>query len=287
MQLRTDPSQEMELSRGFLPLSSCKPSAERLTGTWSPRSALCHAAPRHAVWQSWWTFESWGGWSRGPLPCHWFLSTRQTAQLMFWLFIYIISSPTTTLQGASSHVDPWPQPAQAGWHKVRAPLPAPPPCLCLFLPVGLAEVWREGVPLFPPRPSATGTSQLSPSWTQPAAPAMDRWYLERLHGGLQRQTKYTEMPRGCMIGDPTPVWGRSFRSTASVPRERGREGKREGEKHQFVAASCTPPTGDLACNPGMCPDWESNWQPSDLQVAAPRGIWTHSTMTMRLSAMGA
>ncbi|XP_053528651.1 sodium/potassium-transporting ATPase subunit gamma isoform X5 [Artibeus jamaicensis] len=251
MQLRTDPSQEMELSRGFLPLSSCKPSAERLTGTWSPRSALCHAAPRHAVWQSWWTFESWGGWSRGPLPCHWFLSTRQTAQLMFWLFIYIISSPTTTLQ------------------------------------VGLAEVWREGVPLFPPRPSATGTSQLSPSWTQPAAPAMDRWYLERLHGGLQRQTKYTEMPRGCMIGDPTPVWGRSFRSTASVPRERGREGKREGEKHQFVAASCTPPTGDLACNPGMCPDWESNWQPSDLQVAAPRGIWTHSTMTMRLSAMGA
>ncbi|XP_037003144.2 sodium/potassium-transporting ATPase subunit gamma isoform X11 [Artibeus jamaicensis] len=105
MQLRTDPSQEMELSRGFLPLSSCKPSAERLTGTWSPRSALCHAAPRHAVWQSWWTFESWGGWSRGPLPCHWFLSTRQTAQLMFWLFIYIISSPTTTLQGGSPKGD--------------------------------------------------------------------------------------------------------------------------------------------------------------------------------------
>ena len=20
------------------------------------------------------------------------------------------------------------------------------------------------------------------------------------------------------------------------------------------------PSGDLACNPGMCPDWESNWQ---------------------------
>ncbi|XP_053528661.1 sodium/potassium-transporting ATPase subunit gamma isoform X9 [Artibeus jamaicensis] len=212
MQLRTDPSQEMELSRGFLPLSSCKPSAERLTGTWSPRSALCHAAPRHAVWQSWWTFESWGGWSRGPLPCHWFLSTRQTAQLMFW---------------------------------------------CL-LPRGSLASARPG-----------------------------RLAQKRLHGGLQRQTKYTEMPRGCMIGDPTPVWGRSFRSTASVPRERGREGKREGEKHQFVAASCTPPTGDLACNPGMCPDWESNWQPSDLQVAAPRGIWTHSTMTMRLSAMGA
>ena len=40
-------------------------------------------------------------------------------------------------------------------------------------------------------------------------------------------------------------------------RERGREGEREGEKHQ--CASCAPPTGDLARNPGMCPDWESNW----------------------------
>ena len=40
--------------------------------------------------------------------------------------------------------------------------------------------------------------------------------------------------------------------------ERGREGEREREKHQCVVASCTPPTGDLACSPGMCPDWESN-----------------------------
>ena len=38
--------------------------------------------------------------------------------------------------------------------------------------------------------------------------------------------------------------------------ERGREGEREGEKHQCVVASCLPSTGDLACNPGMCPDWE-------------------------------
>ena len=36
--------------------------------------------------------------------------------------------------------------------------------------------------------------------------------------------------------------------------ERGRE----GEKHRCVVASLTPPTVDLACNPGMCPDWESN-----------------------------
>ena len=36
------------------------------------------------------------------------------------------------------------------------------------------------------------------------------------------------------------------------------EGEREEEKHQCVVASHAPPTGDLACNPGMCPDWELN-----------------------------
>ena len=35
------------------------------------------------------------------------------------------------------------------------------------------------------------------------------------------------------------------------------KGEREGEKHQSVA-SCTPPTGDLAHNPGRCPDREWN-----------------------------
>ena len=43
-------------------------------------------------------------------------------------------------------------------------------------------------------------------------------------------------------------------------RERGREGEREGEKHQCVVVSHAPPIGDLARNPGMCPDWESNRQ---------------------------
>ena len=28
----------------------------------------------------------------------------------------------------------------------------------------------------------------------------------------------------------------------------------------------THPTGDLACNPGICPDWESNWQPFGSQA---------------------
>ena len=40
-----------------------------------------------------------------------------------------------------------------------------------------------------------------------------------------------------------------------------REGEGEGEIHQCVVASHVPPTGDLACKPGMCPDWELN-QPS-------------------------
>ena len=36
--------------------------------------------------------------------------------------------------------------------------------------------------------------------------------------------------------------------------QRGREGETEGEKHRYVVASHIPPTGDLAHNPGMCPD---------------------------------
>ena len=48
---------------------------------------------------------------------------------------------------------------------------------------------------------------------------------------------------------------------------RGREGEREVEKHQCLVASCMPSTGDLAHNVGMCPDWESNQQPFDLQAS--------------------
>ena len=45
-------------------------------------------------------------------------------------------------------------------------------------------------------------------------------------------------------------------------------GEREGEKHQRVVASHASPTGDLACNPGVCPDWELNQKPLGLQVGA-------------------
>ena len=50
-------------------------------------------------------------------------------------------------------------------------------------------------------------------------------------------------------------------------RERGKKGEREGEKHQCVVASYMSPSGDLAHNPGMCPDWELNWWPFALQPA--------------------
>ena len=48
--------------------------------------------------------------------------------------------------------------------------------------------------------------------------------------------------------------------------EKGRE--KEGKKHQCVVASHAPPMGDLACNPGMCPNRELNQQPLALQSCA-------------------
>ena len=33
-----------------------------------------------------------------------------------------------------------------------------------------------------------------------------------------------------------------------------------------MVASRVPPTRDLARNPGVCPDWESNWPPFGLQA---------------------
>ena len=44
--------------------------------------------------------------------------------------------------------------------------------------------------------------------------------------------------------------------------ERGERREKERKKNISVWVPLTCPlTGDLACNPGMCPDWESNWWP--------------------------
>ena len=45
-------------------------------------------------------------------------------------------------------------------------------------------------------------------------------------------------------------------------REKGKEGGRKRGRDTSVCGwlpLARPPTGDLACNLGMCPDWESNW----------------------------
>ena len=59
---------------------------------------------------------------------------------------------------------------------------------------------------------------------------------------------------------------------------RGEEGGRQRGKETLMyernisplelIVSCMPPTGDLALKPGMCPDWESNQQPSFCRTMA-------------------
>ena len=45
-----------------------------------------------------------------------------------------------------------------------------------------------------------------------------------------------------------------------LERGEGREKKRERNINVWLPL-VRPPTGDTACNPGMCPDWESNHRP--------------------------
>ena len=59
---------------------------------------------------------------------------------------------------------------------------------------------------------------------------------------------------------------RFFKDFIYLFSEKG-EGRKKG-KHQCVVVSQAPPTGDQACNPDMCPDWESNQQPFSSQAGA-------------------
>ena len=47
--------------------------------------------------------------------------------------------------------------------------------------------------------------------------------------------------------------------------------EKERKKHQCVVASPVSPTGDLAHNPRMCPDWESNQWPFGSQAGTQAG----------------
>ena len=66
---------------------------------------------------------------------------------------------------------------------------------------------------------------------------------------------------------PVPCWV-FLRFYLFIFRERGREGEREGEQHQccWLPLMCSS-TWDLARNPGMCPDWESNQKPFGSQAS--------------------
>ena len=70
-------------------------------------------------------------------------------------------------------------------------------------------------------------------------------------------------------------------------REKGRQGEREGEKHQCVVASHTPPTGNLAHNTGTCPEWELNWPAFGSQASAQStephqsGLWVNNCLIKR------
>ena len=44
-------------------------------------------------------------------------------------------------------------------------------------------------------------------------------------------------------------------------------GRKRGRETMCGCLSCAPLLRDLACNPGMCPDWELNQQPLALQAS--------------------
>ena len=64
--------------------------------------------------------------------------------------------------------------------------------------------------------------------------------------------------------------------------ERGREGERDGQKYQCVVASHVPPTGNLARNPGMCLDWESNKWPFGLEACTQSTEPNQSGQTFKM-----
>ena len=45
-------------------------------------------------------------------------------------------------------------------------------------------------------------------------------------------------------------------------------GRRRERETSMCGCLCTPPTGNPAGNPGMCPDWETEWRPFGLQASA-------------------
>ena len=71
-----------------------------------------------------------------------------------------------------------------------------------------------------------------------------------------------------------------------LERGEGREKVRERNINVWLPLTW-PPTGDLACNPGMCPDWESNQWPFGLQPELnPRSYTSQGEVHNLLSCFG-
>ena len=67
-------------------------------------------------------------------------------------------------------------------------------------------------------------------------------------------------PQGLLWAETTSFFGLAVTSCCSLFLEggEGKEKEREGENCNIWLPLPPPPTGDLAHNPGTCPDWESN-----------------------------
>ena len=57
-----------------------------------------------------------------------------------------------------------------------------------------------------------------------------------------------------------------FKDFIYLSLERGGEKERERNINVWLPFTC-PPTEDLACNPGICPDWELNQRPFGSQAS--------------------
>ena len=86
---------------------------------------------------------------------------------------------------------------------------------------------------------------------------------------LSLQIDQDNLPRGRSSSSRATVRWKKYteQNGFRCSMERGREGEREGEKHQCCLVC--PRLGTWPRNPGMCPDWESNQRPFGSQAGTP------------------
>ena len=100
-----------------------------------------------------------------------------------------------------------------------------------------------------------------------------KWSQERVHwiNSIKDNSKtkkhcyylLTQLPKGSFILNGYVLTLRLYLFSFG---DGGREGEGEGEKHQLVAFR-TPPTGNQAQNPSICPEWKLNQRPFGSQVS--------------------